>query len=67
MKIMDQQTDIGHGNTYLMITTIILTAISHLTLSDGAAIGAMIAAASTVLVNIAKYKETRRSKKVNRK
>lgn len=62
MKAMDGN-GIDHTNTYLTITTIVLTALSKLTLSDGAAIGAMLAAASTILVNVAKYQETKRNRK----
>ena len=45
----------GHGNIYGTILTVILTFISHFTLSDGAAIAAIFAGITTGAYNIYKF------------
>jgi len=66
MRTMDNNT-IDHSNTFLTILTVMLTAFSKInfTLSDAAAVGAIVAALTTALVNVAKYKEIRRNGKKN--
>jgi hypothetical protein len=45
----------NHGNIYGTILTVILTFISHFTLSDGAAIAAIFAGGTTGGYNIYKF------------
>jgi hypothetical protein len=60
---MAQQTmeQTHYGNIYGTIATVILTFISHFTLSDGAAIAAIFAGATTGGYNIYKFLKDKRN------
>jgi hypothetical protein len=62
---MDNPTPKGHGSTYMTILTTMLYVVSKWTLSDGAAIAAIMAGATTAWLNIYRWRSDKRKEKHN--